>query len=950
MDPLVTIILQASERWDATERCLEAVAAHTPEAHELVVVSGGPEVTADRRRAWPQALFVSSQDTATSRGRARNQGAAQAHAPTLVFLDADTLVRPGWLGPLLEALSSHPGAGLAGPVRFGLDGRIHDAGLGLAYGMGEPLQSFALHKGSPSEALRPERATRTGLGASCLAVRATVFRALEGFDEAYLAGGEEMDLCLRAREKGHESVLVPRAHVTTAGPEREPHFDHLRHDSARLHAEWLGRAERFDLDVRRELAAVAPRPGSTPREPVTVLSFLLPSSLPWVAPWLEATRATLGPDDPWILVDASQDETISAYARWLAPQETNARRLEAPDVAFSQLWAFAHAHVSTELVACVGPNHLPSWHWLERATAHLAANRHLGAVTASLPPFGTTGPALSELETSVMDQALWPVTQGQSLPSQTPETLTFVARRFGLGTPTDDGPIFEPTRPHSLADALASKGLFLVTGLDVCSRRLDGVALPPGAFDSTRRVLSAQAANLGWEDLWRRARGRVDTKHAQTLAHRHGVLPYTDPVSIVVPVYNEADLTRAFLESLYAHTHRAFEVIVVDNGSSPAVAGVAQTFAARYGNLVYLRNEINEGFAFACNQGLARASGGFAVVINNDVRVPEGWLGRLLAAFEGDAAVGIVGPVTNRCVGQQQVMPPPYARLTDFPGAAAARALTHRGGTLDVGRLVGLCLMIRRDVLDKIGGFDPAFGYGNFEDDDYCQRARRAGYRLSIVEDVLLHHEGSATFTSAGFDARALARQNWEIFCDKWQHDPARARFSDLEALAGAQPFDADRDSIPLSFAALFDRAAPDLPLSTRKPFRLLLCPDVETPHWMEPVRVFLDTFSTLDPVALVLRPVPPTPARLARAHDEVLAFLNAHDKPEGWPDVVLEATPLIARARPRIYASVNAVIATDGPQAPFVARETLAMGLPLIEATAASMRQVCAPPGEAIA
>lgn len=83
----------------------------------------------------------------------------------------------------------------------------------------------------------------------------------------------------------------------------------------------------------------------------------------------------------------------------------------------------------------------------------------------------------------------------------------------------------------------------------------------------------------------------------------------------------------------------------------------------------------------------------------------------------------------------------------------------------------GLLLWLDRGLVSEIGGFDPRFGIGNFEDDDYNLRARLAGYTLWRADGAFLHHAGSSTFRSLNVDYEANIARNASLFCEKWQID-----------------------------------------------------------------------------------------------------------------------------------------------------------------------------------
>jgi hypothetical protein len=179
-------------------------------------------------------------------------------------------------------------------------------------------------------------------------------------------------------------------------------------------------------------------------------------------------------------------------------------------------------------------------------------------------------------------------------------------------------------------------------------------------------------------------------------------------------------------------------------------------------------NPDNRGFAAANNQGLALARGEVLVLLNNDTLVPPGWLRRLSAHLENDG-VAAVGPVTNRTCNEAQVEAP-YRTYGQFLRFAGSRAAAHAGGATELAMLAMFCLVMRRDVFEKVGPLDERFGLGLFEDDDYSMRLRAAGCRLVCAEDVFVHHFGEASFgslSSHGGYAGLLA-ENRRRFEQKW--------------------------------------------------------------------------------------------------------------------------------------------------------------------------------------
>ncbi len=242
--------------------------------------------------------------------------------------------------------------------------------------------------------------------------------------------------------------------------------------------------------------------------------------------------------------------------------------------------------------------------------------------------------------------------------------------------------------------------------------------------------------------------------------------------SIIIPCHGQLAYTELCVESLFGGTPEAFELILVDNGSPDDTRVWAEQQARNDPRVHVLPLGENLGFARGVNAGLAAARGSEVLVLNNDAVVTQGWLSRLRAALDASPRTGIVGPMCNYLDGPQLIPEVPYDDdLDDMVLFAERWAEEHAGQRESAHRIVGFCMLVRSELVNEIGGFDPRFGNGNFEDDDFCLRALLAGWDLVIARDCFVHHFGSRTFLSLG--SRAGYRQamlaGFERFRHKWQ-------------------------------------------------------------------------------------------------------------------------------------------------------------------------------------
>ena len=263
-------------------------------------------------------------------------------------------------------------------------------------------------------------------------------------------------------------------------------------------------------------------------------------------------------------------------------------------------------------------------------------------------------------------------------------------------------------------------------------------------------------------------------------------------ISIVVPVFNQAEYTGRCLRSISENSPRddmLFEVVVVDNGSSDATPDVLSNFS---GNLKVWRNDKNLGFARACNQGALLSDGDFIVFLNNDTEVHPGWLAPLVDELESNGTSGVVGGrliyPDNRiqhagvAIGRDRI---PYHIHRFLP---KSHPLVLERAKYPI--VSAACASVRRLDFLNIGLFDEEFMNGH-EDIDLCLRYRQHGMDSVYRPDcVVTHHESVS-------EGRLLSRdRNLTRTLLKWRYDLVQSDFKHRF------PVSAQRDvSEPLRFA-----------------------------------------------------------------------------------------------------------------------------------------------------
>jgi GT2 family glycosyltransferase len=217
-----------------------------------------------------------------------------------------------------------------------------------------------------------------------------------------------------------------------------------------------------------------------------------------------------------------------------------------------------------------------------------------------------------------------------------------------------------------------------------------------------------------------------------------------------------------------------FELCVVDNGSTDGTESYFRDFPLPF-PLRYERNATNVGLIRALNQGRRLAGGDTVCFIHNDTEMREpAWLERLAAAL-GDG--GGDGGGDGRRVGLAGLY---GARRMRRDGRYVGRTIVHslEGGpgmkapVIEVAAVDGVCLCLRRSLLDEIGGFDEGYGFFHGYDRDLSFAVRERGLACAVV-DARFVHRGGGTRTAERAPVAAAAdleqrRQAMARFADKW--------------------------------------------------------------------------------------------------------------------------------------------------------------------------------------
>lgn len=238
----------------------------------------------------------------------------------------------------------------------------------------------------------------------------------------------------------------------------------------------------------------------------------------------------------------------------------------------------------------------------------------------------------------------------------------------------------------------------------------------------------------------------------------------SNKVSIIILAWNGFAYNQMCLRSIEKYTDFPYELVLVDNGSSD---GTGWLFKHTPGAKV-ITNQKNLGFAAGNNQGIKVSEGDYVLLLNNDTVVTAGWLSNLVACLKSSPDIGAVGPRSNYAAvtGMNDLVFKDFTQMHEF-----AREFNRPDPAKWVeveDWLPGFCLLLKREVINRVGFLDERFELGTLEDVDYCRRIRKAGYRLVCAGDTFICHFGSRTFMENNIDIQKVWQENVGKFYEKW--------------------------------------------------------------------------------------------------------------------------------------------------------------------------------------
>lgn len=235
-------------------------------------------------------------------------------------------------------------------------------------------------------------------------------------------------------------------------------------------------------------------------------------------------------------------------------------------------------------------------------------------------------------------------------------------------------------------------------------------------------------------------------------------------VSIIIPVYNQYNLTINCLMSIAKNVNADYEIIVVDDYSKDKTRFLEKTICG----LKVIHNDTNMGYLKNCNKAVKMAKGKYVYLLNNDTQMIGDAISPLVEYMNKNDRVGAAG-----------------SKLITYSGKLqeAGCIIDKKGKTIPIGKgnnpleaeyniikkvdyCSGASLMIRKELWDAINGFDEVYGMGYYEETDLCMQIKKKGYEVVYIPQSEVVHFVSKSFCEK---RHKLINDNRKIFTKKWK-------------------------------------------------------------------------------------------------------------------------------------------------------------------------------------
>ena len=272
---------------------------------------------------------------------------------------------------------------------------------------------------------------------------------------------------------------------------------------------------------------------------------------------------------------------------------------------------------------------------------------------------------------------------------------------------------------------------------------------------------------------------------------------------VIIPVYNAPEYVDMCLFALFQNTKEEDlgTVFLLDDNSNEITRTLVDNIGKKYKNKVKaIHNKENLGFIKNVNKGFSMCKEKYVLLLNTDCFVAKNTIGKLMYHMEQNEKIGLICPICSNAANLTLEMYPGFSYMM----MDALLEKKFKGINYDACTVVGNCLMISKECIDKVGYLDEIYGMGYGDETDYQFKSMEKGFEAKVALDTYVFHKAEQSFNTTNKVRSERLEKNRKIFFDRWgeQYNKLLAEYNKHDPIEYIKANITEEDKIPdLDFA-----------------------------------------------------------------------------------------------------------------------------------------------------
>ena len=234
---------------------------------------------------------------------------------------------------------------------------------------------------------------------------------------------------------------------------------------------------------------------------------------------------------------------------------------------------------------------------------------------------------------------------------------------------------------------------------------------------------------------------------------------------IIIPIYNSPEWVKMCVYALYKNTPDEYigKVILMNDNSDELTCNCIRNLEKKYSKIEVYKNENNLGFIKNVNRGMDKTTAEYILLLNTDCLVSKNTIPKLIDHMEKNKKIGLICPISSNAANLSYDIPEHYSymQVNDLFYE------NFKGMNFDACTVVGNCLMISRECMQKTGYLDEIYGMGYGDETDYQFKAHEQGFEAKVAIDTYVYHKSEVSFGTSPEKQKRLDH-NRAIFFERW--------------------------------------------------------------------------------------------------------------------------------------------------------------------------------------